>query len=124
MTTRSSSFGERFSEYSNRPRLANRRTGAELSEAERIAVEAGGDFAVCARLQRDGTAEPGRDDRRSGPSPCFLCGSAQAGRPSGVGVDGIELVFLQRLVKPSELDRNVVKPARREAAIEMPQSGN
>ncbi len=36
----------------------------------------------------------------------------------------IELVFRQRPVPQSELDRNVVKPAGREAAIEMPQSRN
>src|ERR1700720_3478420 len=35
-----------------------------------------------------------------------------------------ELAFRQRPVAQSELDRNVVKPARREAAIEMPQSRN
>ena len=34
----------------------------------------------------------------------------------------IELAFRQRLVSPSELDRDIVKPARCEAAIEMPQS--
>ena len=36
----------------------------------------------------------------------------------------IELVFRQRPVSQSELYRNIVKPARREAAIEMPQSRN
>src|SRR5262249_15841306 len=33
----------------------------------------------------------------------------------------IELVFRQRLVSPSELDRDIEKPARREATVEMPQ---
>ncbi len=41
-----------------------------------------------------------------------------------MGVSRIELVFLQRPVTQSELYRHVVKPARREAAIEMPQSWN
>src|SRR4051794_9610277 len=36
----------------------------------------------------------------------------------------IELVLGQRLLAPPELDRDVVQPARREAAIEMPQSRN
>ena len=41
-----------------------------------------------------------------------------------MGVNWIELVFRQRPVPPSELYRNIVKPAGREAAIEMPQSRN
>src|SRR5882757_4234789 len=44
--------------------------------------------------------------------------------PSGLGVKRIELVFRQWPVSPSQLDRHIVKPARREAAIEMPQSRN
>src|SRR5262249_62173140 len=43
-------------------------------------------------------------------------------RPSSLGMKRIELAFRQRLVSPSELDRDIVKPARCEAAIEMPQS--
>src|ERR1700722_17426843 len=41
-----------------------------------------------------------------------------------MGVSRIELVLRQRLVAQSELDRHIVKPAGREAAIEMPQSRN
>src|SRR5271166_3067431 len=41
-----------------------------------------------------------------------------------MGVNRIELVFLQRPVTQSELYRHIVKPATREAAIEMPQSRN
>ena len=41
-----------------------------------------------------------------------------------MGVNRIELVFLQRPVTPSELYRHIVKPAGREAAIEMPQPRN
>src|SRR5262245_11188160 len=44
--------------------------------------------------------------------------------PSGLGVKRIELVFRQRPVPPSELHRHIVEPARREAAVEMPQSWN
>jgi len=41
-----------------------------------------------------------------------------------MGVNWIELVFRQRPVSQSELYRNIVKPARPEAAIEMPHSRN
>ena len=41
-----------------------------------------------------------------------------------MGMNRIELVFLQRPVSQSEFDRHIVKPATREAAIEMPQSRN
>jgi len=41
-----------------------------------------------------------------------------------MGVNRIKLVFLQRPVTPSELYRHIVKPAGREAAIEMPQPRN
>src|SRR6516162_452082 len=56
--------------------------------------------------------------------PLLYSGSAQANCPSGLGVKRIELAFRQRSVLPSELDRHIVKPARCEAAIEMPQSRN
>jgi hypothetical protein len=39
-------------------------------------------------------------------------------------MERIELVFRQRPISQSELYRDVVKPARREAAIEVPQSRN
>ena len=41
-----------------------------------------------------------------------------------MGMKRIELAFRQRPVPQSELDRNIVKPAGREAAIEMPQARN
>src|SRR6516162_2306197 len=56
--------------------------------------------------------------------PLLYSGSAQANCPSGLGVKRIELAFRQRSVLPSELDRHVVKSARCEAAIEIPQSRN
>src|SRR5215471_20213604 len=46
------------------------------------------------------------------------------GCPSGLGVKRVELVFRKRAVSPSELDRDLVKPAGREAAVEMPQTRN
>ena len=39
-------------------------------------------------------------------------------------VDRIEIAFQGRLVQPSEPDRNIIKPAGREAAIEVPQPWN
>src|SRR5262245_25082269 len=39
-------------------------------------------------------------------------------------VDRIEIAFQGRLVQPSEIDRNVIKPTGCEAAIEVPQSGD
>src|SRR6266508_3488211 len=41
-----------------------------------------------------------------------------------MGMKWIEFVFRQRPVSQSELYRNIVKPARREAAIEMPHPRN
>ena len=41
-----------------------------------------------------------------------------------MGVNRIELVFLQGTVTPSELYRHIVKPTGREASIEMTQSRN
>src|ERR1700722_6357210 len=43
---------------------------------------------------------------------------------SGMGQKRREFGFQARPIQPSELYRNIVKPARSEAAIEMPQSRN
>ena len=57
---------------------AIRRAGAELSQAHRMAIEAGDDVSVRARFERDVSAEPGGEScRRS--SPWLCSGSAQAG---------------------------------------------
>jgi hypothetical protein len=57
---------------------AIRRPGAELSQANRMAIEAGDDVSVRARFERDVSAEPGGEScQRSSPSLCS--GSAQAG---------------------------------------------
>ena len=47
---------------------AIRRTRAELSQADRMAIEAGGDVSVRVRFKRDVTAEPGGQRCRHGPS--------------------------------------------------------
>ena len=41
-----------------------------------------------------------------------------------MGVNRIELVFRERPVTPSEFHWHIVKPARREATVEMPQPRN
>src|SRR5215831_11291256 len=56
--------------------------------------------------------------------PLLTPRARKPGSPSGVREERCELAFRQRLVSPSKLDWNVVEPARREAAIEMPQAGN
>src|SRR5690242_6694727 len=43
---------------------------------------------------------------------------------SGVGREGGQFVFRDRLIAQAELDRHVVEPARRKAAVEMPHAGN
>src|ERR1700727_3844889 len=103
---------------------ATRRAGAELSQAHRNACEAGGDCSPRLGFERDMTGKSGGKSCRHCPSSALSSGSAQAGTTSGVGVNRIEFVSRQRPVSQSELDGNIVKPARREAAIEMPQSRN
>ena len=58
---------------------AIRRARAELSQADRIAIEAGGDFSARLRFERDVAAEPGGKSCRRCPSPSLWSGSAQAG---------------------------------------------
>jgi hypothetical protein len=41
-----------------------------------------------------------------------------------MGMNWIELIFRKRPVLQSQLYRNIVKPARREATIEMPHARN
>ena len=104
---------------------AIRRAGAERSQADRIAIEAGDDVSVRLRFERDVTAQPG--GKWSGvaqPRPRLVPGARKPDDPSGMGMKRVELAFRQRPVAQSELYRNIVKPARREAAIEMPQPRN
>src|ERR1700751_1326970 len=58
--------------------------------------------------------------------PVFFREARKAGRPkrSGLRVERIELVLRQRSIAQFELYWNIVKPAGREAAIEMAQSRN
>ena len=58
---------------------AIRRACAERSQADRMAIEAGDDFSVRVRFERDMTAEPGGKSWRRSPSPSLYFGSAQAG---------------------------------------------
>ncbi len=72
-------------------------TPALNSQADRIAVEAGDDFAVRARFERDVTAEPGENGRRRDP-PTTLFRERASRETSVMGVNRIELVFLERPV--------------------------
>jgi len=58
---------------------AIRRRGAELSQADRMAIEAGDDVSAGARFERDVSAEPGGESCRRSSSPSLCSGSAQAG---------------------------------------------
>src|SRR5262249_10666067 len=90
-----------------------------------MAANAGDDMSTCVCLKRDVAAELGRNPWRRIPSPSLCFASAQAGSdPSGMGMKWIELSFRQRSVAQSKFYRNVVKPARCEAAIKMPHPRN
>ena len=93
------------------------------SEVERIAVEVSEDVSVGARFERGVSAQPGGNSSRPGSVALALL-LERARLPSGMRVDRIELAFRRRPVAPSELHRNIVKPARREAAIEMAHPRN
>src|ERR1700733_14396021 len=156
MMTRSSLLRERPRRYSNRPRLANRRTRSPISlSIFRLAdeIELSGSpmrssfarsaaaalnvpkptewpskqammspFASASSLMR----RRSRAEAFAGAADCTLfgAGAGKPGSPSGVWVNRIELVFLQGPVTQSELDRHIVKPAGREASIEMTQARN
>src|SRR5215813_10570526 len=72
------------------------------------------------------TCSPSRADSVAGATRRLRFGplARKPGCPSGLGVKRVELVFRKRAVSPSELDRDLVKPAGREAAVEMPQTRN
>src|ERR1700731_1418158 len=97
---------------------AIRPSRAELSQADRMLIEAGDDFSVRLRFERDMTADAGGQSYRHGPRPRSIRGA----RRSGPRLKRIELAFRQRPVSQSELYRDIVEPARGQAAIEMPQS--
>src|SRR5215471_2899728 len=90
--------GERQARAQVLPAFRHART--ELSQANRTAVEAGGDAAIRTRFKGDVTHEPSGQRCRRGPAPSLRSGSAQGRPPSGLGVKRIELVFRQRPVPP------------------------
>ena len=53
--------------------------GAELSQADRMAIEARDDISVRERFERDVRAQPGGNDRWRDPPPFLFFGSAHAG---------------------------------------------
>ena len=58
---------------------AIRRAGAELSQADRMAIEAGDDFSVRVRFERDVTAEPGGKVAGAARRPRFVPGARKPG---------------------------------------------
>src|SRR5258708_8491835 len=54
------------------------------------------------------------------PRVAFRLFGDQASRSSGLRMQRIEFLFGQRTIAPPELDRDIVKPARREAAVKKP----
>ena len=59
------------------PLGAIQRLGAELSQAGRVAIEAGGDSSVRLRFERDALVQPGGKNG-CGLSPTLLCWRAQS----------------------------------------------
>src|SRR5262245_22964099 len=55
---------------------------------------------------------------------CFFREARTKDPPSGMWKERSEIAFQSRAIQQSKLQRNIVKPARREAAIEMPQARN
>src|SRR4051794_3997027 len=55
------------------------RTRADLSQADRMAIEAGGDVSVRVRFKRDVTAEPGGQRCRESPSPLLYSHGFRSG---------------------------------------------
>src|SRR5580704_16920933 len=155
MTTWSSPMPAPPRRYSNKPRLANRRTSRSISLSTLRLLDANAASGrpmrrFCARsaapaLNRPKPTEQPSKQTAISPSACissvtllrsraetfagapprtlFAPGARKRG-PSGVGVNRVKLVFLERSVAQSELCRHVVKPATPKAAIEMPQSGD
>src|SRR5436305_10321951 len=73
--------------------------------------------AACSTSRTDNIGGAARRTR------CFP-GARKPPRPSGLRMQRVELVLRDRPVAPSKLDRGIVEPAGREAAIEMPQPRN
>ena len=60
---------------------ALRRARAELSQADRMAIEAGGDTSVRVRFERDVTAEPGGNVAGAVRRPLFVPGARKPDDP-------------------------------------------
>ena len=86
-----------------------------------MAVKTGNNLAVGLCFECDVAGEAGRKRGRRNRRPVFLREARKAGRPisSGLRVKRIELVLRQRSIAQFELYWDIVKPAGREAAIEM-----
>src|SRR5436853_6607527 len=56
--------------------------------------------------------------------PRFFGGARNPDHPSGMRKEWGEFAFRQRSIEQSKLYRNVIKPARPETAVEMPQARN
>src|SRR5689334_11496891 len=90
-----------------------------------LAMKTGKYFSARTRLERDLPDEPGENDGRTGaPGRPMGAGRAHAGRISRRGKVRVELALRYRAVAKSDLDGNIVQPAGREAAVEVPQRGN
>src|SRR5215212_4147089 len=90
-----------------------------------LVTETGKDFSVQACLKRDVSDEPSEKSGRAGaPRAPVGAGLAQAGRTSRWRKLRIQLALRNRTVTKSDLDGNIVQPARRKATIEVPHSGN
>ena len=96
---------------------------AQLSEIDGIAVHEGGDASVRLHLQGKMTVQPGGDDWRDLPGRLFP-GSAHEPAFQVCGRNGVSSLSSRGRSSNPKLQRNIVKPARREAAIEMPQARN
>ena len=93
-----STAGRKRTEWQTKAQLlrAIGSTSAELSQADRMAIEAGRDFSVQAHFECDGSAEPDGQSCRRRPSPSLYSESAQAGRTLGPRMKRIEIAFRQR----------------------------
>jgi hypothetical protein len=75
--------GCKWAERQTRAQLlrAIRRSGAEFSQADRMAVEAGDEGSVRTRFEGDMTAQTSGQRRRRSPAPSLRSGSAQTLAP-------------------------------------------
>ena len=115
------------SEFSGSPvRSSSSRSTTPVPNAPTLTEEPSNfddDFAVHVRFDRGAIDEPG-ETGGAATRPTDRVPEARKPGPSIVGMDRIKLVFFEWPIDQSELHRNVVEAAGREAAIEMSQSRN